>query len=493
MDSLLGRVPSADSLHLRMPQDTLLQRSSQRVDSVQNAFYQRTDSLQNLYQAPIQKLDAAQSKLQSRLDSLTTLQLPTGKTAHALDSVNQLREKTVAGFNEKLNTIKEKTTGKLKTMELPPELNEKVSGLTSKAEGFNIPSSQLGLPSTGGNPLGNLGGSTSLGGVNVPNLPNTDVPGLGNVPGTEKLGDLKNVTNQTGDLSKITGQASEYTKDAKALTSGNLGDVKALPNTAETKAAEVAGIKDLQGQANVLDQYKDMAGAAKDPAAMKEEAATKVQQMAVNHFAGKEKQLQEAMDMVAKYKKKYGSLNSLSDIPKKRPNEMRGKPWYERVVPGIAMQIQKKGEDVMVDFNPYAGYRFTGRLTAGAGWNQRVAYNTERRYFDHASRIYGPRVFGEYKLWKGFSPRLEVETMNTYVPPLSRLTLPDQGQREWVWGVFVGVKKEYRFIKNVKGTALIMLRTFDPHHKSPYGDVLNVRFGFEFPMKKKVKKEKVAA
>ena len=35
-----------------------------------------------------------------------------------------------------------------------------------------------------------------------------------------------------------------------------------------------------------------------------------------------------------------------------------------------------------------------------------------------------------------------------------------------------------------------MARLFDPDHKSPYADVLNVRFGFEFPLKKSVKNGK---
>jgi hypothetical protein len=77
--------------------------------------------------------------------------------------------------------------------------------------------------------------------------------------------------------------------------------------------------------------------------------------------------------------------------------------------------------------------------------------------------------------------------MNTFVPPYIKVSPADLGQREWVWGVFVGMKKGYKFWKKINGTALIMLRLFDPHRKSPYADVVNARFGFEFPMKKKVR------
>jgi len=50
-----------------------------------------------------------------------------------------------------------------------------------------------------------------------------------------------------------------------------------------------------------------------------------------------------------------------------------------------------------------------------------------------------------------------------------------------------GIKKEYRFLKSVRGTVFILFNLYDPKHKSPYGDVMNSRFGFEFPLKKRVK------
>jgi hypothetical protein len=64
----------------------------------------------------------------------------------------------------------------------------------------------------------------------------------------------------------------------------------------------------------------------------------------------------------------------------------------------------------------------------------------------------------------------------------------DPDGREWVWGVFAGIKKTYKITKHIKGTASVMTRLFNPDRKSPYADVLNVRFGLEFPMKKKSRK-----
>jgi hypothetical protein len=158
-------------------------------------------------------------------------------------------------------------------------------------------------------------------------------------------------------------------------------------------------------------------------------------------------------------------------------------------VPGVALQLQQRN-DLLLDVNPYAGYRITGRFISGLGWNQRIGYSLDHDYFTSVAVIYGPRFFAEFKVWKGFTARGEVEWMNTIVPPRLGGPFNDRNQREWVNSVFVGLKKEYRFIKSVKGTAFIMFNLFNPEHKSPYGDVVNTRFGFEFPLKKKPREKK---
>lgn len=81
---------------------------------------------------------------------------------------------------------------------------------------------------------------------------------------------------------------------------------------------------------------------------------------------------------------------------------MKGEPFIERLIPGIAIQIQKTGDDFMVDFNAYARYGLREELPLGTGWNQRVAYNLDKNLFNPEPRIFGPRVYGKFKLWKDF-------------------------------------------------------------------------------------------
>jgi hypothetical protein len=183
-------------------------------------------------------------------------------------------------------------------------------------------------------------------------------------------------------------------------------------------------------------------------------------------------------------KKRYLGENILGEVPKKRPNEMRDGAFIERVRPGVTMQFFGKGNKIQVDLNPYVGY-LTGKLTAGLGWTHRIAFYAKQMWFTNNSPMFGPRAFCDFKIGKGFSPRAEFEYMNTLIPPTILKINSEIKYSQWVPGAFVGMKKEYQLFRDVKGTGMVMFRLFNPDHKSPYADVINIRVGFEFPLKKK--------
>ena len=485
------------SATLLFGQNHSLVGSQEKIESIESFFYQQVDSLERIYKNKLVFLDSARQSLNLKFRSATTSEGPvkksgpssihqhfksktdsiqvTGKLVSSLDSIIQKRDTILLQPNQKIQILKDKTVGKLKELD-PLKFSENVSRLTSEINGFQIPGTELSVPSINSEGIGDVAKTNNL-------QMSTPIQQL-NPAGVDEL---KNVDGQIGGITDTTGKLGEYGKEVRQLSKGNLSKFQELPNAAEGKVQELSGLNEIKDQTKVFDEYKDLPRKLKNPDSLKAFAIEEAKQAAIDHFAGQDQQLKEAMQLMSKYKKKYPSINSLEDIKRRQPNEMKGKPRIERIVPGIGIQIQKKGEDLLVDFNPYAAYRFTGRISAGLGWNQRVSYNLDINEFNPAAKIYGPRVFGEYKLWRGFSPRAEVEVMNTNVPPLTPMGAVDPVHREWVWGAFVGLKKEYRFFKKINGTAMIMTRLFNPDHKSPYADVLNVRFGFEFPMKKKIK------
>lgn len=476
LDSLSEKVMSAtekydpDSLQEQLPQlpDSLLPAYS-KIDSIRIAFNQEADSLETQYKQEISKIDRRANKLNNRIDSLSNLQLPSTKYTKSLDSLGRVRQKLEEKFTSRLSELKTKTTGKLNSLDLPPEYQKPVQALTSKIDRFNLDTPGVDIP------------ELRVPGFSVPKIGDltsktTDIGDIGNA------GNIPGIKTPTGNVSDITGQAKEYEEDIKNITSGNLKDIQKLPETIEQQAAKIDGMEELQKQSGIIDADKAKLAELNDPKKAKEKAVALAKKTAVNHFAGKEEQLKAAMDKIAKYKQKYSSVSSIKDLPKRPPNPMKGKPFVERLVPGLFLQYQRK-DLYLVDFNPYVGYKISGRFVSGLGWNHRYAYDKKTKQFNSRSVIFGPRAYVDCKLGKGFIAHVEGESMNAFVPS-TLIGNPDTGAREWVWSFMTGIKKEYRIYKNLKGTALIQYNLFNRHYKAPYVDRLNSRIGFEYVLKK---------
>lgn len=459
MMSLRAQIKPVHAHHF---EDSLYAQHFLNLDSIITSSANGYTELKTTYDSLIQDYNTTTTRLQNRIDSLKALSLPTDHIAQKLDSIHKSWRYKSSAINGEFERIKESTKQRIDQMNLPPELNRNVQEYTTALDklDLSVPSSDFQMPA-----------------LNI-DKGNLAIPGLDS-PVLDGLPDVSAVI-----VPKVNGIAQGFTgvKDLKQSIPKDITNVDQLAKVAENQVNQISQVAAVQEQLRSLPTSQMLS-----PEQTKEKLLQMARETAVDHFAGKESELKAAMELVSKYKKKFISFNSLEELTRKRPNEMQGKLLIERIIPGIAMQIQKKNDELMVDFNPYVGYRFTGKISAGLGWNQRVSYKMDNGTFNNDARIYGPRMYGEYKLGLGFSPRAEVELMNTYIPPFARPTGADLRERQWVCGVFVGMKKDYKFFKKINGTAQVMFRLFDSNNKSPYADVINARFGFEFPMKKKKK------
>jgi hypothetical protein len=429
--------------------------SSELQDSIQDELYSSYATLKDKYDSTENHVVTVTQKLDSQADSLRQMGLPSTHVQRKLDSLRSRAEVEKAQLHGKLDSLKRQTADRLSQLNLPPEIKD--HGALK-----DIQSLDLSLPKV----LDVPGPQLDLGNIKID---------LDELPPTSDLldGHLPDM------LDLKPGTIGSELGSVKGLTAGTDG----LEHLAENQLQDVAGLN----SGLPLDQIAAPIPTSEEDA--KKEVVKQAKKVAVDHFKGKDKELKSAMDLVSKYKKGYASFNSLAEISGKRPNEMRGKPLIERMIPGIALQLHKHDDELAVDFNPYVGYRFTGHITGGVGWNQRLSYDFDANNFNDDARVFGPRIYGEYVFSSGFSPRVELEVMNTYVPPFARTISADDRTRQWVPAVFVGIKREFKFLKKVKGTAQVMARLFDIDHKSPYPDVVNARFGFEFPLKRSNAKE----
>ena len=472
-DSLSNKLRLADSLSQHVNQiDSLLSGKIKKADSVTLAFQSKADSIQNSFQQEINSINATRNNLQHKIDSLNNLKLPTGKLTRQLDSLNQLQTQKLNEVNTKINNLKSKATQSLNEINLPEELQGPVNNLKQSINAYTLP----GLNTT----------SLSLNNIDFPNLTNTQLPTL-----TDQLKLDPNLKNLTGDINlnqigNTTKEFTSYANDVKQLATGNLDEVKNIDKTIESKIAGIEGMEQLQEGKALMEKAKPDSAALMNMA--KEAVQEQILNAAQDHFAGKEAVLQQAMDKMSKLKSRYSEVQSLADLPKRLPNPLKGKPFIERLVPGITLQFQKS-QYFLLDINPSLQYKIRPRLSAGAGWNERLPFDGWK-ITGNNERIYGPRAIVQFRWAKGISFTLQPETMNTTIPPLlaSRMGY-DPFDRRWITSIFAGIKKEFTVYKKLKGNSELLYNFRDKNGMSPYADKVNVRVGFEWQMKKRPKQK----
>ena len=348
LDTLVSPVDSL--LQFERP-DSLLTPKLQRLDSIQQQTHDQLARMNNSYDSVQNSFNKRINSLQLAQDSLKRLNLPSDHLAVTLDSLQGARRAKLDSIHTRAENLKKNTIAKVNQLELPPQVSDRVKQYTASLDKVDIamPAGSVDIPGLDLPELGNLKLPT------LSSMPNASIPGLDIPKGMELpgVGDVKGVT---GDLGNVTGEINGIQKEIPTDISGadklieskagDLAEVKALDNlpTADNPLGNTPGnpMSNLPGN--------PLGGKPLDQQAVQDQLS----KAAVDHFAGKEAQLKEAMEKLSKYKQKYSSVQSIKDLPKKVPNPLREKPFIERVVEGISLQVFRK-DDWMLDAAPYLG------------------------------------------------------------------------------------------------------------------------------------------
>lgn len=451
-----------------------------KIDSISRFQWSR-DSMKVAYWADSLKskvffrFDRDSIRLASRIDSLEAIAATPDSYLGKMDSLIKKKDELINEVDSRRGQALSETKGRIDDWKGTIESRLKMNELPN-------------APDLGVTDIGQLQLPKALSDMQLPAVPeldlteiknfelSADLRSLNEAVSFEKLGDMPLSNNDFGggSLTESVSGLKNVIKDPGA----------ALEQTA-TSWSELGKVTNELEVANLAkDEVIQKMTIIKNPENVKEVVKQEVLEQASNHFAGKEGSLTAALDKVQRYKAKYAKLGSIDDIKKLPKNQMRGKPFIERSVLGNAFQFQKN-DFFLVDINPYFGYRFTGKITSGFGWNQRIGYSLNDKNVSSASVVYGPRIFLEIGSWRGFAPHLEAEWMKTKVYSLYNNKGLDPPDREWIFTPMIGVKKSYRLFKSVRGTAFIMFNLYDPKHQSPYADVIYSRIGLEFPSLRK--------
>ncbi len=504
------------------------------ADSMKNAT--PLASADSLSKRELHKIDSATKRINRTIDSLTAKGLPTARYQKKIDSINLRAQnllslkglstkanQKVAALRSEINVPQDSLKKKISRKEaaLKRKAKRKMAKLDSLSAKVKDPTGQMKIPSTRS--------------IN-PNVPNTNLPGATmpgsnlnlNVPGTNlsnetselskleknlaipqsqelkqiendlsKVGTLpKQALNETG-ISKETNaiksetreatalekQAADYKKNISKIKEGDSATMATLDKNVEKAAANTAQGKAMntqlgivQTQKNSLEQYKDIVanlqkGNLKD---IDKLAAKEIK----NPFIGQEAKLKAGVAQLDKLKKKYHTIPDSRYLPKHVPNEMKGKPLKERLVPGLSFQVYQQAQ-VAIDFSPYLMFRLTGRLRLGVGASDRTVIN-QKTWNIGSGHVQALRAMVDFRTLARLYFHIEEEWTHYGTVTQRVYRIPSDPQTKvWNQKLNMGILKTYKISNRLDGQAQLLYNTLDWTNFPQYKNT-TVRFGLEY-------------
>lgn len=465
-----------DSITVRSDTNTLADTLivyKQKIDSLEQQIHREISELRENYARQAHKIVRRQQRLIAKIDSMSRKQLPCNDLMLKVDSARNRLSALKEHVDEKMDEIKSRANEVLNSANLPAAIRKDSRKVQEAINSVQIREVLDGRGHIQSNNLSNvLPGQSELGESLKQKLSVIQHEGLAltNTP-----------INQRNLNETMLGKAGRNPPLKPFELDAGASEVRKIQQTPIDKLAEgeltkIESVKVVQAESKI-----EGAVSLGSEDALKSELERKAKAEMVDHFRSQQKQLRAAMERIAEYKQKYKQVANIADTRKGPSNCLSRKPVFDRLIPGIMFQVLRIDDYVNLDINPSAGLRLSPHLTGGLGWNQRISYDWSTRSFGSISTIFGPRMFGEYLFSRGFSPRAEIEMMNTRIPPGN--TPGDPYRRMWVPGAFVGIKKQYKITNRLRGTALVMLRVLAPNGNRPYDQIVNARFGLEYHKK----------
>ncbi|MEL7002316.1 MAG: hypothetical protein AAFN93_06225 [Bacteroidota bacterium] len=524
--------------------NTPVQKVNRLTDKITNApqrlLNSKLDSLKNT-DKELLNLDSAQLATQSKIDSLQNLQLPHEKYVKKLDSLQntytqKVNEKIASieqKANDKINSIKNKITGNIDGVD---DLGIDTPNLP-RVDGLDVPNTDVDLDLLNADsdltlanqpgialPKKDIGTGTPDLNTNLETNPDLDLDtnlGLKDKLNTDALnsakeklnvdeytskladikakpkdeinkvkeiGEVKDVTDQLGKVKELGGELEGYQEEIAKIKEGDYED---LERRAAEQAKNFKEIDALDQQSKEFDKlkqeqedYKQQMEQYQDTAFVIGKAKEVAYEAAVEHFAEHQGVLKSTQTKLLAYKGKYTSLPSIKNIPKRKPNPYEGKALKQRLAPGIQIEVQRANY-TGIDLAPFIGYKFNSRLTVYGGYLYRFTFDRDERsfVFGENTRTYGPRVFANYQVFKGFFATLSFDRIRTNISGSGKIL---ESNSQWVNGGFIGIGKQYQFAKKINGS-IQGLFNFLHDDQSPYQKKFNIRMALELEWRQKAK------
>jgi hypothetical protein len=474
-----------ESVHLLDSLEALQENFFARVDSLQlpTMLTHTLDSIKRQQQQAGQWLDELETTMLQQKDSLPSPNLEKLRQAVAKQkkSVLALKDSLMPGhFYQRLDSLKGKVTDPKMQQTLDEvdqiigEQQEKVTTFIAKEnleERLNIDIQELDRAKELISQLNEYNGKLDEVASSVtPHLPkgaSADVLKGRQVPGFESI----NLDTEQFEVPSELAQVEDYMTRAgdasKQMQSGNIDEVVG------EHAKKVGELQALEEQAGALKatkaQFETETAQVEDPDWLKREAAKRAQVLANDMLKDHSEVVQEAMQSMETYKKKYAAVQNSKDVEEgiEKPEKHidREKRWF------FGGNFQFNATDpAAVDVSPLVQYRLSMRLSAGLGGTYRYTFDETNDYVPELGKeaIYGFRFFLEWTAIKGFYVHGEYERMHQ--PAENKAVL-------WQENYLAGVGRQFAIGKKLKGNIQALYHI--NHKKSDtYKNPLVFRIGF---------------
>jgi hypothetical protein len=476
-----------DSVNQRAQQS--LSRFSRVADSIQNIsrFDRLSDSIKIVQWADSMRLkingkyNNEAQRFQHKMDSMRSLGLPTSKLQAKLDRVKKKQDDLLGEANQKQQALHGKVNKRYDDWQASVRSKLKLDSLKLSLPAAKLPGNSL--------PAGKMGMNTQIPGMpatpnpgTLPRLNTNDFTSLklskdfrkigGNlsVPKTPQLQQWENTIPAVRELQSLKAQGKTY---REALKSPDLAADKFMSNIDAVKSVQ----KEIPGMSQLTNnQALQVAKSMQTTEGMKTEGI----KLATDHFAGHEKELQQAMTDMSKYKKKYESLPNL-DVAKRRffslRNGLKGARFAERFFMGFNTGFRASKDTIVVDFYPNVSYRISKRIEAGFGGIYRVRTITKPSLSidQQTPASWGFAGFTVVKTFKNVLMRFEADANSYALAPRPDGTV----DHVWRWTFLSGLQTGFPIYKRLTGNVQ-MLYSFDHKLKDSFPDRIVARIGVQW-------------
>jgi hypothetical protein len=478
---LLAAQPQADTLQPVQQVDSTLVQANQVIDkanATDTVIYNAVSKTDTVFQAAdegLSKINQAagfpNAAVNRGIDSVQFLNKAYSAEQRTLDSLNRAINAPADKLSEIEAKIEDPTIGR-------------VNGITSEVnEGLGNVGIQHSIDQPGG-----IGASDQL----RPDGQGGLLPGSPGIPGLDATTNALDKLNEAGEVldkaQGITEQTKNIGMEVGNISRGDFENTETISGLAESQLQKTGVFKTLGEETGAFGDLGMTPGAAFNvPSAdnVKDMALAMAQQEAMEKFAAHGKRVQAAISEINKVKGKYSEVESYRNKKMVKAASMKGKPWQHRIYPSLLFQVLN-GQEVTVDFRPGIHYRPYGRWTLNGGAVFRTHFSKKEEVTLPIYRIKGGFLSTEFAVWKSFS----LFTMGQLVDVKREHPLTGYYTRYNHWDWLLGIKKDFRFTRHIKGTSQAGYNFLYDRFTSPYTSRWHLMFGVYYKFMTKEERDK---